>query len=122
MRPQHWERFDLLVRRYELAYSFYGSNALFPGSQAIFTDREGSHLLSVMLGQVSVNCHFFIDWQLELDISAREITGPAEHEAVLDFVEQLSIALELPVEIKPENSETTPVMTYSPITHAWKLH
>jgi hypothetical protein len=119
---QHWERFDSLVRRYEFAYSFDGNQAPFPGSRAIFTNREGSHLLAVMLGQVSVNCHFFVDWQLELDISPREIAGSAEHDAVLEFVERLSIALELPVDVTPENSETTPLITYSPITHAWTLH
>jgi len=122
MGPRQWEQFDSLVRKYELAYSFDGSHAQFPGSQALFANQEGSHLLSVMLGQVSVNCHFFVDWQLELDISPREISGPNEHDAVLDFVEQLSVALELPADITPENSETTPLMTYSPTTHSRKLH
>lgn len=122
MGPQHWERFDSLVRRYELVYRFDGNQAPFPGIRAIFTNREGGHLLSVMLGQVSVNCHFFVDWQLEFDISPREIAGPAEHEAVLDFVEQLSIAIELPVDITSENSETAPFITYSPTTHVWTLH
>ena len=121
MGPKQWERFDSLVRKYELAYSFDGSYAQFPGSQTLLANREGSHLLSVMLGQVSVNCHFFVDWQLELDISPREISGPAEHGAVLDFVEQLSVALELPADITPENSETTPLLTYSPTTHSWTL-
>lgn len=121
MGPKYWERFDLLVSKYELSYSFDGDHAQFPGSQAVFANREGSHLLSVMLGQVSVNCHFFVDWQLELDISPREIFGPIEHDAVLDFVEQLSVESELPAEITPENSETTPSMTYSPTTHSWAL-
>lgn len=75
-----------------------------------------------MFGQVSVNCHFFVDWQLELDISPREILGPIEHDAFLDFVEQLSVELELPANITPENSETTPFMTYSPTTHSWTQH
>jgi hypothetical protein len=75
-----------------------------------------------MLGQVSVNCHFFVDWQLELDISPRGIFGPIEHDAVFDFVEQLSVELELPADITPENSETTPFMTYSPATLSWALH
>lgn len=122
MGPKQWERFDSLVRKYELAYSFDGSQAQFPGRQALFANREGSHLLSVMLGRVSVNCHFFVECQLELDISSREISGPTEHDAVLDFVEQLSVELELPADITPENSETTPFMTYSPITHSWTLH
>ncbi|MYM67023.1 hypothetical protein GTP45_09300 [Pseudoduganella sp. FT55W] len=122
MGSKHWERFDSLVSKYELSYSFDGAHAQFPGSQAVFANREGSHLLSVILGQVSVNCHFFVDWQLELDISPREILGPIEHDAVLDFVEQLSVELELPADITPENSETTPFMTYSPTTHSWTLH
>ena len=122
MGQKQWERFDSLVRKYELAYSFDGTPAPFPGSQALFANREGSHLLSVMLGQVRVNCHFFVDWQLELDISPREIFGPTEHDAVLDFVEKLSVELELLADITLENSESTPLMTYSPSTHSWTLH
>ncbi|NRR34295.1 hypothetical protein HSX11_29415 [Oxalobacteraceae bacterium] len=122
MQLQNWDRFDSLLRHHELAYSFDGKPACFPGSRAIFSNREGGHLLSVMLGQVSVNCHFFVESQLELDISPREILGNAEHDAVLDFIEQLALGLELPADVTPENAEARPMLSYSPRVRCWTVH
>lgn len=53
--PEQWERFDLLIRQYELCYSFDGRHARFPGNLAVWANREVSHRLSVMLGQVSAD-------------------------------------------------------------------
>lgn len=122
MEAYHWELFDTLLRHYTFTYAFEGNFAPFPGSRQIFANREGSHLLSVMLGDLSVNCHFFVEWQLELDISPKEIFGEAEHNAVLEFVEQLSLGLGLPADITPENSETQPFLTYSPTERSWTIH
>lgn len=38
MGPKQWERFDSLVRKYEIAYSFDGSHAQFPRSQALLAN------------------------------------------------------------------------------------
>ena len=121
MELRHWRLFDIFVNQYKPEYSFNNNSEVFPGSEAAFANREGHHVLSLMLGSVSINCHFFVPEQLELDISPREISGPIEHEAVLDFVEQLSETLELPVDLTPENSEAEPFMTYSPDAHAWRI-
>jgi len=116
----HWDRFDQLLGRYECSYTFDGVVAPFPGSHSALRNREGSHVLSILLGgPVEICCHFFIAEQLELDISPKEITGPLEHENVLSFVENLAEALELPADITPENSEEMPFLTYVPQSKMW---
>ncbi|MGF6276418.1 hypothetical protein ABIB38_004832 [Massilia sp. UYP11] len=119
----HWDRFDQLLSHYECSYTFDGVAAPFPGSRSVLGNREGSHMLSILLdGAVEICCHFFIFEQLELDISPKEITGPLEHEAVLSFVENLAEALELSADITPENSEQTPFLTYVPRSRTWRIH
>jgi hypothetical protein len=119
----HWDRFDRLLGQYECSYTFDGVAAPFPGSHRALGNRDGSHVLSILLdGPIVICCHFFIAEQLELDISPAEITGPLEHEEVLSFVERLAEALELPAEVTPENSEQKPFMTYVPQSRTWHIH
>ncbi|MFC0132624.1 hypothetical protein [Massilia eurypsychrophila] len=119
----HWNRFDQLLSQYTCSYTFDGVAAPFPGAQSVLRNREGSHVLSILLnGPVEVCCHFFIAEQLELDISPKEITGAIEHDEVLSFVENLAEALELSADITPENSEHTPFLTYVPQSRTWRMH
>jgi hypothetical protein len=118
----HWDRFDRLTRRYECVYTFDGVPLPFPGSRSAMKNREGTHLLSILLGGPIINCHFFIAQQLELDISPREIVGPLEHARVLEFVENLAEILELPADITPENCEENPFLTYKPLARSWLVH
>lgn len=119
----HWNRFDQLLSQYECSYTFDGVAAPFPGSHRVLENRDGSHLLSILLdGPVEICCHFFIAEHLELDISPKEITGPLEHEEVLSFVENLADALELSADITPENAEQTPFLTYVPQSRTWHIH
>lgn len=119
----HWDRFDRLLSQYECSYTFDGVAVPFPGSRSVLRNREGSHVLSILLnGPVAICCHFFIAEQLELDISPKEITGSSEHEEVLSFVESLAEALELSADITPENSEQTPFLTYVPEIRTWRIH
>lgn len=119
----HWNRFDQLLSQYECLYTFDGVVAPFPGSHIALGNREGSHLLSILLGgPVEICCHFFIAEQLELDISPKEITSQLAHEEVLSFVENLADALELSADITPENAEQMPFLTYLPQSKMWRIH
>ena len=119
----HWNRFDKLLCQYKCSYTFDGLEARFPGSLRVLGNREGSHLLTMLLGRsIKIRCHFFIAGQLELDISPEEITGPSEHEEALSFVENLANALELSADITPEDAENTPFLTYVAQSRAWRIH
>jgi hypothetical protein len=119
----HWDRFDQLLSQYDCSYTFDGVAVPFPGSHSVLANREGSHVLSIVLdGPVVIYCHFFIAEQLELDISPREIVGPLAHDEVLSFVENLAEALERPTDITPENSEQMPFLTYVPRIKSWCIN
>lgn len=119
--PLHWERFDGLLGNYRLSYRFDGIALPFPGSRQLLANRDGSHLLSVFLHTVSLNCHFFIADQLELDIDPREILGQAEHNAAIAFIGALAHALKLPAHLTPEDGETRPFATYDPAAASWQI-
>jgi hypothetical protein len=107
----HWDRFDRLLKQYKCTYSFDGVTLPFPGSRSDLSNREGSHLLSILLnGPVVICYHFFIPEQLELVIAPSKIAGPFQHEEVLAFVENLAKALELPAGITPENGQQSPFL------------
>lgn len=119
----HWNRFDQLLSQYRCLYSFDGVAAPFPGSHIALGNRDGSHLLSIMLGgSITICCHFFIAEQLEFDISPNEITNQLEHDEVLSFIENLANALELSADITPENAEQKPFLTYLPQSKMWRIH
>jgi len=122
LRLEHWVCFDSLIDSCNAEYAVDGIVTPYPGSAAIFANRKSRHLLSVLVGKVSINCHFFVQSQLELDISPCQILGETEHDAVLDFVERLSLKLGCPVDITPENSEENPILTYSPTAKSWHVH
>lgn len=119
----HWNSFDRLLNQYKCTYSFDGVTQPFPGSLSVLANREGSHVLSILLdGSIVICCHFFIPEQLELDISPNDVTGPVQHEQVLIFVENLAEALDLPADITPENCEHKPFLTYQPQKKSWHKH
>lgn len=118
----HWDRFDQLLSQYKCTYTFDGLPLPFPGSRSALANREGSHLLSILLDGPVINCHFFIPEQLELDISPKEVEESLGHERVLTFVENLAEALEFPADITPENCEQKPFITYFPETKSWLVH
>lgn len=119
----HWDRFDRLLSHYECSYTFDGVSTTFPGSHSALGNREGAHALSIWLdGPVQICCHFFIAKQLELDISPKEITSPAAHDAVLSFIEKLAEALQISADITPENSEGIPFLTYISQGKTWRIH
>jgi hypothetical protein len=66
----HRYRFDRLLNQYECKYSFDGVALPFPGSRSVVGNRDGSHVLSILLdGPAVVCCHFFIpeSWQSYFD-------------------------------------------------------
>ena len=56
-----------------------------PPVDAIFSNRDGHHMLSIFVSGVTINCHFLFSEEIELDIDPREVKGQFEHEAVLEF-------------------------------------
>jgi hypothetical protein len=117
-----WYKFIAVLEEYPFKYSFDGIELPLPNISDILADRSGSHLLSISVGSVSVNCHFFLKSEIELDISPREIEGQLQHDAVIVFVEHLSNSLQRPALLTPENGDVCPFLTYDPACRSWYAH
>ena len=117
-----WETFLAFAAAYPLAYSFDGEARSLPPAREIFANRSGSHLLSIAIGSVTVNCHFFVESEIELDVDPKEVKGPEEHFQVLRFVEGLAIKVGRPVLVTPENGAEIPFLSYEPSSVGWSIH
>lgn len=117
-----WETLITLARAHEHEYKRDGVADALPNAQTVFQDREHSHLLSVIIGKVSINCHFFIPEEIELDINPREIEGQKEHTSILQFIEQLAEATQKDVVITAENSPDAVLLRYKQLSHFWHAH
>ena len=117
-----WTTFLAFARRFRFAYSHYGEPRTVPTAAQLFSDRDRSHLLTINLGLVTVNCHFFVESEIELDIDPKEIKGQNEHDQVLDFIEGLANAVAKPVLLTPENGSNIPYLSYEPANGSWQVY
>ena len=115
-----WEVFLAFVSSYPYTHAVDGERCPMPSAAHIFgSPSSSSHLLRVSLGQVTVNCHFFTESELELDIEPREVRGAEEHAQVMRFVEQLAMAIGKPALITPEGGATVPFLSFDPLHGVW---
>ncbi|ATG43679.1 hypothetical protein [Phaeobacter piscinae] len=72
-------------------------------------ERNGdtSFLLEVTLGQLKMNCHFFTEEEIELDIDPSEVTSQAELDAIIEVLSLLGSALGRDVILTDENMPTS---------------
>jgi len=117
-----WERFIQYASAHQLTYKADGEDAAFPGVSEAFRRIDTSHCLSIWIGDVAVNCHFFQDDEIELDVDPGEILGEAEHMALLEFVAGASNAVGVSATITPEGSQGSPFLTFGIQEQTWKIH
>ena len=61
--------------------------------------------VSVLLGKVQINCHFFTESQIENDIDPREIKSLDDHKRVMEYMKSVYNLLGKEVILTEENSE-----------------
>src|ERR1051325_5423024 len=71
-----WRRLVEMAAQYQCEYLFDGKPCHLPDVARIFENRVGTHLLRIRLGSVTINSHFFVAEEIELDIDPRNVTGP----------------------------------------------
>jgi hypothetical protein len=120
--PEDWSVLVNLAQSGEYRYSADGVLRSFPGVEGVFAEREASHLLQVQVGAASVNCHFFVPSEIELDIDPREVVDEFTHEAVLSFLESLACGIRKVVALTAENAPESPLLTFDPVSMQWSIH
>ncbi len=109
--------FDFLhSSQYEFQYQRYEPEPL-PSITEVFSKKyEHKGDLYVVVGDVTLNCHFFVPEQIEFDLDPCEVKGEEQAEALLDFMRQLGRALNKEVILTPESFEENPIFKFSPVT------
>jgi len=120
--PKDWAVLFDLAMAAQCRYLADGVVAPLPTVDAIFRDRDVSHLLQIQAGRASVNCHFFIPDEIELDIDPREVVDDATHDAILSLLESLSCGTDKCVSLTAEDSPESPYLSFSPVSRQWSVH
>jgi hypothetical protein len=122
MSIDDWAKFLAVASSRSLTYSFDGKAQNLPSVERIFAERGGSHLLAIQVGSASVNCHFFVASELELDIDPKEVCIASQHNQLLEFAEAIASALQKPIVVTPENAPESPLLSFEPSSCQWQVH
>jgi hypothetical protein len=114
-----WRRFVEAAREHGASYAFNGQSRHMPPVHQVLANREGSHLLTFTVCGVVVNCHFFAPEEIELDVSPKEVKERYQHEALLRFVADLSVAIGKRALVTPENLPDAPILSFDPSSRSW---
>ena len=104
--PAAWDQFvgALPGWRWRYRYTQAGDPSELPSSLVPFREHFArGPLLEIQVGRVALNCHFFAEAQIELDLDPREVQGDADLRELLAFITCLSATLRGPVVFTPEN-------------------
>lgn len=113
-----WEKLiDLLNSRYSLRVTIPGSETVLnqidkEHAVQYLTDKSGeTKSISVMidLNKVSLNCHFFLPDQIEMDIDPNEVNSIRDFQTIEKFMEEVSRVLNNQVTLAGENTPIFPL-------------
>ena len=112
-----WQRvLDALQERWPpLAYTLDGDPAVLPRrAEEIFdARRERAAMLSFVVAEATVNCHFFVEDEIEFDIDPREVSRPDQVDALTAFMATLGRVTAKTVLLTMENSPEAVIFRYS---------
>jgi hypothetical protein len=84
----------------------------------VFDDKgELTSYLSVDVDGVAVNCHFFDESEIEMDLDPRDVDGASRMESLLEFITQVGRLLDKEVVLTPENLHHHALLRYDPRTN-----
>jgi hypothetical protein len=119
--PEDWAFLFQTAADYGCRYSYQGQEMPLPSAAQIFSDRDGVHLLTIIVGSATVNCHFFVPEEIELDIDPREVIDAADHSEVLEFMEALAMETMKVISLTAENSQDAPYLSFNPASRSWTI-
>jgi hypothetical protein len=71
-------------------------------------------LLSIKVGSVILNCHFFTGREIDFDFDPREITSEFQAAQVFTFIHQIGKLLNKEVIVTPSNYQSYVIFKFSP--------
>jgi hypothetical protein len=104
--PDNWQKLLDFIRagRYTFGYKIDGDAVALPERAAtIFECENYRSLLSVIVGNLLLNCHFFTVDEIEFDLDPREVKGERDLEELFNFLRKLCQILNKQTVLTPEN-------------------
>lgn len=113
-----WNKFltEIRLSKYPIEFS-YGENLVeLPlNIESIRTLQENDPTkLLICVNDIKVHCHFFINSEIEMDITPKDIQSNTSFNYLVEFLEWLSNTLQSKVLLTHENSEDNVIMTVFP--------
>lgn len=65
-------------------------------------------------GNIQVNCHFFVESEVEMDVTPNEITGESKFNCLVSFLKWLSVVVNKAVVLTYENSPEQVILSVEP--------
>lgn len=109
-----WDRFLRAISEKPLTYTVDGAACPLPAKASTALERVNAHLLTIKHGPLHLNCHFFAEEEIELDLDPREVTSQAAFDAVLGFMREIGTALGKRVVLTEESAADHVWLSYDP--------
>ena len=112
-----WQVFIDFIRCIDAALNYFVEGELteLPSSIAeVVVSQDHPYLLTIGLNGVTVNCHFFLSEEIELDIDPGEVDNEGKANIVFGFMSNVGRVLNKEVILTPENAEEQPIFKYEP--------
>ena len=111
-----WERLLGWLRSasFALFFSHEGNSMPLPitAGEVFALSGTASSILTIQAGPLAINCHFFSDHEIELDLDPRQLTDEHSFAHLLGFVRGLGDALHHDVIVTHENVKAGVVLRY----------
>ncbi len=112
MPPRAWKVSSSSRRYYTLLFEREGYREPLPDTFSAAASRDGTVLLTVDLGSIQANCHFFYEDIIEFDIDPREVQTEEAFERVQRFMREIGDLLEREVVLTHENTPEAVIAAY----------
>jgi hypothetical protein len=112
-----WQSFVDFLRKTEAGLDYFVDEAPaeLPASiDEVVVDQDHAHLLVIVLDGVTVNCHFLVLEEIELDFDPREIDCEAKAKVVFRLMSTVGRVLNKQVILMPETADGKPTFKYEP--------
>ena len=118
-----WQNFLDFLREGEYQVRFLVDKTPYPLPTKVnwIFEQPERPLLSIEISNITLNCHFFIIEEIELDLDPREVTDEAKLNQLVKFISDISLTLGKKVKITPENSSDIALFKFVPANEKVKL-
>jgi len=114
---KEWQKLLDFIRtgRYTFEYKLDDNTVDLPKLAAtIFESEDFRGLLSVKVGNLLLNCHFFTTNEIEFDLDPREVEGEKELSELFDFLRRLCWISNKQTVLTPENAPEYWIFRFTP--------